>query len=84
MSSLTKVVLVCLGSKLVPSPEHGGQRGHHPSKLRPEEGRSQVGREAQSNAVGSQEPRPPGLARGVLVKHPHCSQIISQLEPTRL
>lgn len=62
--SRVDVVLVCLGSKLVQSKKHSGQRGHHPSKLRPEEGRSQVRREAQSNAVSTtRKPGPRVFAR---------------------
>lgn len=41
------------GSKLVQSEEHRGPRGHHPSQLCPEKGRSQVRREAQSHAVST-------------------------------
>lgn len=50
-----KIWLVWLipGSKLVQSKKHSGQRGHHSSQLRPEKGRSEVRREAQSDAVST-------------------------------
>lgn len=47
-------VVICwavTGSQLVQSEEHSRQRRHHPSKLCPEKGRSQVRRETQPYAV---------------------------------